>query len=235
VVSVYEVNRAQFYGDAGLVMSSLGEASIGVLYRWVDAGVTIGPPGFPAEKAHEGALTARLVLDSRDNPFIPVEGAYVGLDVVAPLEALNSEEDHAWVTLDANWFLNLNRQTFWVGTRLADSLGGEPTLDFASLGGFNNLSGFAPNQLLGRASSLVQVGYHFQAKEIFPIVGSGVYLGGVLEAGNVGDSLEEAFDELFTSVAAFVAINTNYGPIYLGAAKAEVADWQYYLTIGQSF
>jgi NTE family protein len=235
VVAVFELNRAQLYGDAGLVMSSLGEASLGVLYRWVDGRVTIGPPNIPSSRTHEGALTARVVLDSRDNPFIPTGGGYAKLDVVAPLEIFNAEEDHAWVTVDARWFKSFNRQTFWAGTRLAESFFSEPRIDIASLGGFYNLSGFAPNQLLGYSSVLVQAGYHFQAKEIFPILGSGVYFGGLVEAGNVGDSLDEAFDELFISVGGFAAINTNYGPIYLGAAKAEVADWQYYLAIGQSF
>jgi NTE family protein len=234
-VAVYELSRAGIYADAGLVFPALGEASVGLLYRWTEAGVVVGSPILPDFRNHEGALTANLVIDSRDNPFIPLEGSLVDLDVVAPLEAFNAADDYAWVTLEARSHFTKRKHTAWLGLKAADAFVGEPSTDFASLGGFQNLSGFAPDQLIGRGAALFQLGYLYEAKALFSVLGKGVYLGALVEAGNTGDSIDAALEDLKVSAAAYMALNTNFGPVYVGAAKAETASWQYYITIGQSF
>jgi len=235
VVAVYEIDRVTSYADAGLVIPSLGETSLGLAYRWTDAGVTIGPPALSSFKGNEGALRGRVVVDSRDNPFIPLSGYLADLDVFAPLEALNADRSYAFVDLEAKGFFTRGRHTLAIGIKGTDSFGAEPEADYAALGGFQNLSGFAPNQLIGVSRVLAQAGYYFEAKELFSILGKGVYVGGLMEAGNVGGSAREAADDLLFSLTGFLGVNTNFGPIFAGVAKAEQADWQYYLTIGQSF
>lgn len=235
IVAVYEVEQSYVYADLGLVASSLGEASLGVLYRWTDAAVTIGSPTLPRLTENEGALTAGLILDGRDNPFIPLSGADFRLKVIAPLEAFGASDDYAWVTLDLRGYRSRGKNTLFAGIRMADSIGGEPGTDLASLGGFLNHSGYAPGQLRGRASTLVQLGYYFESKAILPFLGKGAYFGGLVEAGDVGDDLGATLDDALVSVTGFIAVNTYFGPVSAGISKARDVDLQYYVTIGQSF
>lgn len=235
-VSEYEASQLRIYSDAGFLMSSFGEASLGFLYRWTSSRVTIGLPNLPPVDEDEGAMTAGLEIDTRDDPFMPLRGFSSSLQVIAPLESLGADHDYARVSLDTAGFATAGRHTFTCGVRLHDSFGGEPAVyDYAILGGFGNLGGFAPGQLFDKAASLARLGYYFQAKELTSILGRAIYLGGLVEAGNVGRDIEETLDDPRISVTGFLGLNTTIGPAFLSLAKAEGAGVKFYLTIGQTF
>jgi hypothetical protein len=67
-------------------------------------------------------------------------------------------------------------------------------------------------------------------------IGKGVYAGVVGEAGDVYPSLSD-FDagSLRLSLTTLLAVNTNFGPIFVAVSQGEGSGVQYYVTGGRGF
>jgi NTE family protein len=102
-----------------------------------------------------------------------------------------------------------------------------------TLGGFLNLSGLRTNQLDGRYLALGRVVYYHQiAAPRF--LGSGVFVGGSLETGNVWQQRNDvSASGLLAAGSIFLAADTWIGPFYFAYGRASGGQSSFYLYLGR--
>ncbi len=110
--------------------------------------------------------------------------------------------------------------------------------DFYPLGGFLNLSGFAPQSLLGPDFAIARAIYFRRISRggegffEFP-----AYVGLSFEVGNTWNQFSDvSVGSAHKDVSAFVAFDTFLGPLYLGSGyDTESGQAGYYLFLGRTF
>jgi NTE family protein len=104
--------------------------------------------------------------------------------------------------------------------------------NLARLGGFRQLSAYAPGEITGNDAALVSV----YARREFggPVV---PWFAGVgVEAGNAWGSMDDArWSEMVRSWSLFAGVDTFLGPVQLSGAYNNEDEWTAYLNIGFSF
>ena len=109
--------------------------------------------------------------------------------------------------------------------------------DFYSLGGFFNLSGLAPQSLLGPNYAIARAIYFRKISRggegffEFP-----VYVGMSLELGNTWERRSEiSYGSAHKDASVFLAIDTLLGPVYVGSGYDQSGNAVYYLFLGRTF
>jgi NTE family protein len=75
--------------------------------------------------------------------------------------------------------------------------------------------------------------YYNRAVKLPDLLGSGVYLGGSLEAGRIKSRFDgQPDDNTKYSASIFLAADTFLGPAYLGLGGAPGGRWNVYLILG---
>ena len=131
--------------------------------------------------------------------------------------------------------LSAGRNTFIAGLQIGTDLGSDiPAFDEFELGGFLNLSGFTRGELRGDVAALETAGYYFRVGDLGRL--GSVYLGGVLQLGNVWSDVEEVEpgDQLFSGTL-FLGVDTPFSPLYLGYGRAEGGPEEFYVFVGRAF
>jgi len=101
------------------------------------------------------------------------------------------------------------------------------------VGGPLRLSGYRINQFSGRRYGFGRIMYYNRVLPLPDILGSGIYVGGSLEAGQIHDR----FDGLppgstIWSGSVFLAADTFAGPAYFGFGMGEAGNYSLYLLLG---
>jgi len=101
------------------------------------------------------------------------------------------------------------------------------------LGGFLNLSGYAPNALLGETIALGQAQYLYK---MGLLAGFPLYAGGAAEWGGAWDYRSEMSGSSGNYAGSvFTALDTGIGPVYLAYSQAEAGRFVISFTVGQTF
>jgi NTE family protein len=138
------------------------------------------------------------------------------------------------VEFQASGAYSLGRNTFNAHLRLFDSKQPETSTQGPyTLGGFQQLSGYKPGQLLGNTLVFARAGYYRRLSET-PLLTRGLFIGGSLEAGNAWNSRRDARgSDLRHAMSLFIGADTGLGPLYLGLGHAPEAGTALYLFIGR--
>ena len=108
---------------------------------------------------------------------------------------------------------------------------------FFSLGGFLNMSGIAPETLVGPNFAILRGIYYRQ-------IGTGgtgflnvpVYIGASVEQGNVWANRRQiSFDSARTNGSVFLGVDTILGPVYFATGFDDEGGSAYYLFLGRTF
>jgi NTE family protein len=133
------------------------------------------------------------------------------------------------------------RNTVLLWTSAGSTLDGnfKPTAlpEFYSLGGFFNLSGIAPDSLIGpnfaiaRAIYFRKIGRGGEGFFEFP-----AYLGLSLELGNTWQHRGDlSYASARKDASVFFAFDTFLGPVYLGTGYDQAGTAAFYLFLGRTF
>ncbi len=217
---------------AGVNVGLLGQLRAGWRRTWLDASLETGVPSpvFPANSKHSfSGAYAGLDFDQMDRLYFPTKGwssrlAYfnaAGEDyskVFAQLMGAHSFGDYV-----------LNARVSYQGS----PRGVLPAYDAATVGGLNNLSGFAKDQLIGDD-------IRYAGVRIEKIIGRlpmglrGDMRAGVsLETGKVGKPYSETrLKGWMNSASIYLGGETPLGPIYLGYGRSDSGASSFYLFLG---
>src|SRR6185436_3060266 len=109
-----------------------------------------------------------------------------------------------------------------------------PVYDEFTLGGLFSLGGYSEGELRGQMSGSARVGYHYRLARLPAGLGEGIYLGALVEAGNVWDSRDAvSWHGLKYGGTVIFGADTLIGPIFLAYGRAAEGSDRFYITVGR--
>jgi NTE family protein len=200
-----------------------------------------GNPGLVEPQYNNGEYFFKFTVDRLDNVHFPHEGQSFSLQWDA--NRTNLGADVAFDRVTADWLMasSRGRNTLLLWTSAGATLDGRlrPTdvQDFYSLGGFSNLSGLAPQSLLGPNFAIARAIYFRKISRggegLFEVP---AYIGMSLELGNTWEHRGEInYGSAHKDASVFVAFDTFLGPVYLGSGYDQSGIAGYYLFLGRTF
>jgi NTE family protein len=179
-------------------------------------------------------LFSRLTLDRLDNWDFPRSGWFLRSEFELADDSLGGDFDYRRLAFE--WQHASGGPTHSLSTllRYEDSLGTTLPLNAAfALGGFENLSGLRPRQILANQVLLGRVSYSRQLVRGGAVL-RGVYLGGSIEYADVRERVN-ALDPTFSGLGGslFLSLDSRLGPFYFGAGLAEEGEASLYLFLGR--
>jgi NTE family protein len=227
--------------DFGRNLGNWGEIRVG-LHRI--NGLTYdryGNPDLVESEYNNGEYFFKFSYDQLDNVHFPREGQ--SFNVQWDADRTNLGSDISFDRVSADWLLATSRGRntllLWAsgGSTLDDRLKPSDVQDFYPLGGFFNLSGLAPQSLLGPNYAIARAIYFRKISRggegffEFP-----AYIGGSLELGNVWERRSDiSYGSAHKDASVFIAFDTFLGPVYLGSGYDQRGTAGYYLFLGRTF
>jgi NTE family protein len=230
-------SRLQGRLDGGVSLGSLGEVRLGFLRDRSQFSEEIGLPAFDTTTADRAGFVLLSRFDQLDNVRVPRSGWAGKLEVGVYGPWLGAESDYDKVSARFVGARSFGELTFQAALEASGPFGGSrlPFYDLNWLGGFGRLSGLRNGQLFGQYLGLARVGPYYRISKLPSLLGSGVYAGASLEAGNVwNDTGAISASSLIWSGSLFAAADTILGPLYLGWGLAEGGRNTFFLSLGLS-
>jgi NTE family protein len=227
--------------DVGRVLGNWGEIRAGLHRTNGATRVRFGDPLLVEQQYNRGEYYFKFSYDRLDNVHFPREGQTFSLQWDA--NRTNLGADVASDRVQADWLMarSRGRNTVLLWTSAGSTLDGnfKPTAlpEFYSLGGFFNLSGLAPDSLIGPNFALARAIY-------FRKIGRGgegffefpAYLGLSLELGNTWQHRGDlSYASARKDASVFFAFDTFLGPVYLGSGYDQAGTAAFYLFLGRTF
>jgi NTE family protein len=139
--------------------------------------------------------------------------------------------------VEANYNENISfgPHTFSLALRLGQSGNGElPLFDQYALGGFLQLSGYRPGELLGQSVAFNRLSYYRQIDYFKNPFGKRLFIGASAESGRTSESFQSLSNGASKSAfGLFAGLDTLLGPLYLGYGQAKGRDRIFYFFLGQ--
>jgi NTE family protein len=227
--------------DFGRNLGNWGEIRAGYHRTNGETHVRFGDPDLVEQQYNTGEYFFKFSYDRLDNVHFPRDGQTFTLQWDANRTNLGADISSDKVTAD--WLIarSYGRNTILLWTSAGTTLDGDfkPTdlPEFYSLGGFFNLSGLAPQSLIGpnyaiaRAIYFRKIGRGGEGFFEFP-----AYLGMSFEVGNTYEHRGDInFGTARKDASVFVAFDTFLGPIYLGSGYDQRGTAGFYLFLGRTF
>jgi NTE family protein len=240
-VADFRDREAEADVDVGRNLGNWGEIRAGLHRINGLTHVRFGDPALVEHQYNNGEMFFKFSYDRLDNVHFPREGQTFTLQWDANRTNLGADVASDKVTADWLMARSRGRNTVLLWTSAGSKLDGDykPNAlpEFYSLGGFFNLSGLAPNSLIGphyaiaRAIYFRKIGRGGEGFFEFP-----AYLGMSLELGNTWAQRGDIrFASARKDASLFLAFDTFLGPVYLGSGYDTAGNAAFYLVLGRTF
>jgi NTE family protein len=198
----------------------------------------LGVPDDVPSSVDRGWAHADLAVDTLDAPSFATRGTYGRVSLIASREELGASDNYT--RLEGQFYQPLTFGKNTIVPRVSASLkvgdGDVPLYDQMPLGGFLNLSGLPRGALFGQNAALAQMVYYRKLGELTPGIGSAIYGGFSVEAGEVwADARDFNLSDAIFSGSVFLGADTLIGALYFGVGVAEGGDAAIYLQLGSLF
>jgi NTE family protein len=235
-IAVYAVNRRLATLEAGVHLGRLGELRGGIARGSASAEVEVGSADLPDVDVDVGGFLGRIIVDRLDSASFPNRGYIAGTEVFLSRRGLGADDSYDRIEVAASRFWPQGRNIWLLGGQLGGSLGSElPPYHQFTLGGFLSLSGLERGQLRGPYAGVLRGGLlHRLADGAAPIL-KGVYLGALVEAGNVWEHSGEIGEAPILSATGLLGVDTALGPLYFAYGVADTGQDELYVSLGQTF
>jgi len=237
-VARLDVSRYGIAADVGVAFDTWGEWRLGLERGRADIDVDIGNPlGASGQRIAVGLWRTRFQYDQLDNAVFPTRGSYGLFSYYDSREGLGADDDYRKGQVKWRSVVSYGRNVVEFGLRGGTDFGSAtPVYDQFALGGLNNFSGYQIGALRGREYLLGTTGFRRRIFDLTGTLGTGVYLGGGIEAGNVFERLDRtSATGVIWSGSAYLIVDSKLGPLYAGAGYSEGGRLAGYLYIGSSF
>jgi NTE family protein len=249
-VTAYRVDTTKVGIDLGMPIGRLGELRTGVYYQWLEARPTYNFPevlseifpGLTFDSIHvkQPVIRTQLTVDQLDDPLFPRKGYY--LSAVSNIAFGGADNSYSDAQGKALWAISRGGNTLNLAVEAAGTYGNEQNgaganggLGF-TLGGFQHLSAYAPDQFAGNYLMYGRMTYLRDMPDLNLPGLRNTVLGTSLEVGDVWQSREAfATGPFKKSASMFLGGNSFLGPLYFGAAIAPRGVWNLYLQLGRVF
>jgi NTE family protein len=233
-VAKYLANEGRAGMDAGLNLGTWGEVRAGPLWRRVYARVDIGSSLLPNLDENASGVRGSLFVDQLDHAWFARRGFRLNVSLYSAEKSMGSDHDYrkaeGEVTLATSWGSHAFQATAAAGSDLGTTLAGYDTF---TLGGPLRLSGYRIDQFSGSNMTFGRILYFNHAIKLPKLLGSGVYVGGSLEAGQMRDQLNGEPDTgTLWSGSVFLAADSFLGPAYFGLGLGKGGRASVYLMLG---
>jgi NTE family protein len=240
-IADFRDRQAEADFDVGTNLGNWGEIRVG--YHRLNGAThnNWGNPALAQSQYNNGEFFFKFSYDRLDNVHFPRDGQTFTLQWDANRTDLGG--DFPFDKVQADWLtarsFGRNTIVLWtsVGTTLTGTIAPTALQDFYTLGGFFNLSGLAPQSLLGPNYAITRAIYFRRISRggegLFEIP---VYIGASLELGNTWQQRGEmSFGSARKDASVFVAFDTYLGPLYLGSGYDTVGNAAFSLFLGRTF
>jgi NTE family protein len=233
-VAKYVANEARAGIDAGAALGTAGEFRVGPVWRRVSAKVDIGSTLLPDISENASGVRARLFIDQLDHPWFARRGFRLVANAYQADEALGADRNYkkadAEMMVAGSWRAShVFHLSLEGGTNLGTDLA---PYDSFTLGGPLRLSGYRIEEFSGERIAFGRILYINHAIKLPTILGSGVYIGGSLEAGEVREQINGAPDTgTLLSASVFLSADSFLGPAYFGLGFAKGGRANLYLML----
>ncbi|MGA2342115.1 MAG: patatin-like phospholipase family protein [Steroidobacteraceae bacterium] len=227
--------------DFGRNLGNWGEIRVGYHRINGDTYERYGAPDLVDPQYNNGEYFFKFSYDQLDNVHFPREGTT--FDIQWDANRTNLGADVAFDRVSVDWLTAISRGRntlmLWTsaGITLDNRLKPTDVQDFYSLGGFFNLSGLAPQSLLGPNYGIARAIYFRKISRggegffEFP-----AYIGASFELGNTWARRSDiSYASAHKDGSIFIAFDTFLGPVYLGSGYDQTGQAGYYLFLGRTF
>jgi NTE family protein len=232
----YDVKRYGVRLDAGIAMEDWGELRAGVTRGGLDLNLDIGTPSLPSGYISTGAVTGQFLYDTADRPFFTEKGATAIVQGYFSQAGLGATDSYSLLSGIWNGYFSWKRNIVSLTLNGGTSLGTDvPVYDRFTEGGLFRFSGYQLGQLQGREFAFGAVNFRRRVVDLNETLGTAVYAGVSLEAGNVYQrTFEPTPPGVLLGGALYLGANTKLGPIYLGYGYSEGGHSAFYFYLGTS-
>jgi NTE family protein len=233
-VAEYDVSDARIGLDGGVTLGTWGEARLGAQWRRVHASVDTGLSALPELRETTAGARALLVIDQQDHAWFPRNGFRAIAAAYTAEKSFGSDRNYqrleGQLLIAKSWGAHTANLLIMGGTDLHSNM---PAYDSFTLGGPLRLSGYRINEFSGRRFGFGKLMYYHRALPLPDILGSGVYAGASVEAGQMHSRFDGfPFGGTTWSGSVFLGADTFAGPAYFGLGKGEAGRWSLYLLLG---
>jgi NTE family protein len=215
--------------DMGVMWRELGELRLG----WQDqvghddpdlvTAAWTGPGG--SQRWHEQGWRWRAVFDQLDSAYFPSQGWRLDATYLRGkrwgqgLAAAEQGDMSRW-DIQGQAVTHWGAHNFEVGGRVAGATGALPALPRYGLGGFQQLSGYAPDQLSGQQVALMRLGYSLRLGSA-PLT-RGLFVGASAEWGRAWERWASPGQARWHSGSSlYLGADTALGPVYAAIGSAD--------------
>ncbi|UXH78392.1 patatin-like phospholipase family protein [Roseateles amylovorans] len=221
--------------ELGGVVSDAGELRVGLRRGKTRLGNDTGPVAgrdlIPT--TNTGGVEARVQADTLDSLKFPRQGYAADFRLYRSLPSLGAQDAYSKLDVSLRAARSWQAHSLRAAYFASHGIGGTevPGYELAQLGGFLRLSGYRTGQFLGTEMRMARLVYSYRIAS--PGLLDGIHLGGSIEVGRVSDSRGLLSDgRTLRSNAAFLAVDTPIGPLYLAYGRASAKDSTVYLFLG---
>ncbi|AXK40206.1 patatin-like phospholipase family protein [Crenobacter cavernae] len=237
-----QLSTSRFDVGGGAQLGQYGELRLGVYRQRQSVSVKTGDPamfsGVTQAPVHSHGFAATLLIDQFDNPRWPRHGYFVSSALDFETERASGKQSQTFNGV-ADWAHTLGDTSLRLTGKYNSNLNGnrlETTPQM--LGGFLNLSGYQQDELIGDSTALTRLMLYRRVATLPSALGSGLYIGGSLEAGRVWNWYNSAAPQdsrWITAGSLFLGADTLLGPFFVGFGNAKGGQLTGYLFLGVDY
>lgn len=228
-IAEYKIDELRVDLMAGINFGPPGSLRFGWIERDRTASVETGTPVLQSGDKRFGGWAARLDLEQLDRLYLPTQGWSVKGNY---FDSLNENYSKGELELRLSQKMRdmiLHGRLYFVGS----PKGSLPAFDPARMGGFLNMSGFAPSQILSDSVNFGSVRVEKIVGELPLGLRGDMRIGMSLERGKIGGLFTEPeLNGWQNSLAVYAGGETPLGPVYAGYGYSPNGMSQIYLFIG---
>ena len=220
-----------------MALKQYGELRLGLLRGRVDTRKELGDDSIvPLGSQETAAATLRFSYDQTDQRLFASKGSQAAVTAYYSLTGMGADQSYKY--LDVRWgtAFSVGRNVFLVGLRGGTDFGSNPPIyDQFKVGGLFQFSGYRTAQLVGREYALGTATYRRKIGDLNQVLGTGIYAGASIEAGNVWQRADGTPSKgAIVSGSLYLGADTKLGPAYFAYGRSEAGHSAFYLYLGSA-
>jgi NTE family protein len=228
---------SELYGqlDVGMNFDTRAQVRLGVRSGWFDTELDTGPPILEqGDREADTSLQLRAVYDTRNSVALPTSGTFVNARLVSSGSGFGGEQDYGLaegvITKSFPFRGDALSLILGGGDRLSGDL---PAPQEFQLGGIRTFPGLQRGELRGDSYWFAGSSYYWKMADIQSLFDQALYAGLRLQAGRVGDRIDQVTDGTLYGVSGSIGGRSPVGPFLLSLGWVDNGSLQLQFAIGR--